>query len=529
MENILQDGIIGGQNLLRNSGFTGDYLSEPLADQTVMDATKELFSDPLDHWEAGQGNKVVALEGIATSGYGVEFTDYGDTLRQELHTPMIAGESYVFSFKGRSTAVDSEVTIVLGGQQVTIEIGDEWKTRIVRVTMENAGYGFGISGGYFQICDLQLERGTIATAYSPSYLDNISDRAYYQSLKYVEHALNEGSTTIGGGLVLTNHIKVGNYANKEMIEETGGMQGTYNVPNDPFLWGGGSLDKAIETIGKYKNNPSYQPTEEELKQMANFVVTHGGRVILNDAIVRGTVYSKGGFFGGKLQMPFEKLRDTCELIDEENEVYEFTTSSSSHIEIERPSLEGESVTLHLPKDSAFDGWILDVYSLPKYGRIMGDVFITGTDIAMPIRVSAQGIGYTNKISVGAGYLRFVNKDGSWLWLNEKDSYSDGTKSIELTSKTTVDLIEIKRLIVASNSGKYSLTCNLPSIPYDGQEIYVILPKKGGVTIVGGESSILDVENDMDNARLSTTSDFRGEIRLTYANVTNKWIAVTTKY
>lgn len=297
LENILQDGIIGGQNMLRNSGFTGDYISEPLADESVMDAAKELFSDPLDHWEAGQGNKVVALEGIATSGYGVEFTDYGDSLRQELHTPMIAGESYVFSFKGRSTAVDSEVTIVLGGQQVTIEIGEEWKTRIVRVTMENAGYGFGISGGHFQICDLQLERGTIATAYSPSYLDNISDRAYYQSLKYVEHALNEGSTTIGGGLVLTNHIKVGNYANKEMIEETGGMQGTYNVPNDPFLWGGGSLDKAIETIKKYKDNPSYQPTEEELKQMANFVVTHGGKAILNDIILRGYVYALGGKIG----------------------------------------------------------------------------------------------------------------------------------------------------------------------------------------------------------------------------------------
>lgn len=297
LENILQDGIIGGQNMLRNSGFTGDYISEPLADESVMDAAKELFSDPLDHWEAGQGNKVVALEGIATSGYGVEFTDYGDTLRQELHTPMIAGESYVFSFKGRSTAVDSEVTIVLGGQQVTIEIGDEWKTRIVRVTMENAGYGFGISGGYFQICDLQLERGTIATAYSPSFLDNISDRAYYQSLKYVEHALNEGSTTIGGGLVLTNHIKVGNYANKEMIEETGGMQGTWSSNNDPFLWGGGSLDKAIETIKKYKDNPSYQPTEEELKQMANFVVTHGGKAILNDIILRGYVFALGGKIG----------------------------------------------------------------------------------------------------------------------------------------------------------------------------------------------------------------------------------------
>lgn len=297
LENILTDGIIGGQNMLRNSGFTGDYISEPLADESVMEAAKELFSDPLDHWVTTQGCSVVALDGIATSGYGVEFADYGDELRQELYTPMIAGESYVFSFKGKSTAVDSEVTIGFGGQETTMEVGEEWKTYIVKVTMENTGYGFRVLGGFFQICDLQLERGTIATAYSPSYLDNISDRAYYQSLKYVEHALNEGSTTIGGGLVLTNHIKVGNYANKEMIEETGGMQGTYNNPNDPFLWGGGSLDKAIETINKYKDNPSYQPTEEELKEMANFVVTHGGRAILNDIILRGYVYALGGKIG----------------------------------------------------------------------------------------------------------------------------------------------------------------------------------------------------------------------------------------
>ena len=520
---------LGAQNLLRNSGFTGDYLSEPLADESVMEAAKKLYSDPLDHWHTAGEVSVIDLENAA-SGKAVTIAkneERSGHLSQNLNSNTILGESYVISLYAMG---EGTMTLRCGGVSQTVELTDKWNKSVLPFKVITPSSEFAIEvNGSATIYDLQLERGTVATHWSPSFLDNSSDRAYYQSLKYVEHALNEGSTTIGGGLVLTNHIKVGNYANKEMIEETGGMQGTYNNPNDPFLWGGGSLDKAIETINKYKDNPSYQPTEEELKQMANFVVTHGGRVILNDAIVRGTVYSKEGFFGGKLQMPFEKLEDTCELMDEENKVYEFTTSSSSHIEIERPSLEEESVTLHLPKDSAFDGWILDVYSLPKYGRIMGDVFITGTDIAMPIRVSAQGIGYTNKISVGTGYLRFVNKDGSWLWLNEKDSYSDGTKSIELTSNTTVDLSEIKRLIVASNSGRYSLTCNLPSIPYDGQEIYVILPKEGGVTIVGGGSSILDVENDIDNARFSTTSDFRGEIRLTYANVANKWIAVTTKY
>lgn len=35
--------------------------------------------------------------------------------------------------------------------------------------------------------------------------------------------------------------------------------------------------------------------------MANFVVTHGGRAILNEAIVRGTVYAKDGVFEGEIK------------------------------------------------------------------------------------------------------------------------------------------------------------------------------------------------------------------------------------
>lgn len=288
---------VGTQNLLRNSGFTGDYVSEPLADGVVMDVAKELFSDPRDHWELGRGCSVVALAEVSASGYGVEFDSNVDELRQSLYANVIKGETYVVSFKAKSTAVDSEITITLGGTSEMVEVSEDWERVTVRLVPAMTSKGFGISSSYLQICDIQLERGTIATAWTPSYLDNISDRAYYQSLKYLEHALNEGSTTIGSGLVLTNHIKVGNYANKEMIEETGGMQGTWTSNEDPFLWGGGDLDKAIATIEKYKANPSYKPTEEELKGMANFVVTHGGRAILNDIVLRGYIYALGGNIG----------------------------------------------------------------------------------------------------------------------------------------------------------------------------------------------------------------------------------------
>ena len=262
-----------------------------------MEAAKKLYSDPLDHWHTAGEVSVVDLENAA-SGKAVTIAkneERSGHLSQNLNSNTILGESYVISLYAMG---EGTMTLRCGGVSQTVELTDKWNKSVLpfKVTTPSSEFAIEVNGST-TIYDLQLERGTVATHWSPSFLDNSSDRAYYQSLKYVEHALNEGSTTIGGGLVLTNHIKVGNYVNKEMIEETGGMQGTYNNPNDPFLWGGGSLDKAIETINKYKDNPSYQPTEEELKQMANFVVTHGGKAILNDIILRGYVYALGGKIG----------------------------------------------------------------------------------------------------------------------------------------------------------------------------------------------------------------------------------------
>lgn len=64
------------------------------------------------------------------------------------------------------------------------------------------------------------------------------------------------------------------------------------------FFSGGNLEKAIRTVMKYKDDPGYVPSEDELKMMANFVITHGGRAILNDVVLRGYVHALGGFFQG---------------------------------------------------------------------------------------------------------------------------------------------------------------------------------------------------------------------------------------
>lgn len=328
---------IGGQNLLRNSGFTGDYLSEPLADQTVMDATKELFSDPLDHWKDDNldddidteswGAEVIELAGVSASGYGASLNDVtnedGTTtsarLYQNLYYDLIGGETYVLSFK----AMGSAVTCIVGDYTEVVTLTDEWAKYTIKATPSVSSKVFSIVGTGVTLCEIQLERGTMATSWGMSPLDNSSDRTYYESIKYlsqsmVEEAITEGATDVLGGLILTNHIKVGNYANQTMIKETGGVSGLRKDDNDVAFWGGGDFASAMEAVSKFKDNPTYQPTEDELASMANFVVTHGGRAILNDIILRGYVYAKGGSFG---DLKIGKYVNACGQTDAEDSVF----------------------------------------------------------------------------------------------------------------------------------------------------------------------------------------------------------------
>ena len=90
------------------------------------------------------------------------------------------------------------------------------------------------------ISDIMLSYGTIAPAWSPAYVDNDTSMAQFQSVKYLLDAIAEGSTTIDGGVVMSQMLKVGNFRDRQMVQETGGMSGYYNDDNSPYLWGRGS-------------------------------------------------------------------------------------------------------------------------------------------------------------------------------------------------------------------------------------------------------------------------------------------------
>ena len=291
---------VGGQNLLRNSGFTGNYLSDEIADEDVLDAATELFSNPLAFWSIVGQVEVETLEGVAVSGKGVSIAS-GSKLSQDMYYKAIEGEGYVLSF--RASAITSgetaQMIVSFGGSVREIEIPYGWDKYAIHLTASSSTNKFSIeTSGGLRICDIQLERGTLPTAWGNSPFDNSSDKAYYQSLKYLQDAF-EGATEIAGGLVLTEQINVGDYdkENKAWKKMSAGMSGVYDSDSDVAFWAGGSFAKALETVMKYEDDPTYQPTQEELAAMANFVVTHGGRTILNEAIIRGTIYADKGRFG----------------------------------------------------------------------------------------------------------------------------------------------------------------------------------------------------------------------------------------
>lgn len=285
----LKDLNIKSGNLLRNTSFCGDYESIDISEDTEISEDKETFSEKLKYWTM-ENARVIDTED-STSGKAVQI---GRTLSQQLAQPLLAGKAYVLSFKGKGTTV----RVSVGGETQDVDMTSSFERYELHITCSDTADDvlstFSMVSTNCTVCEIMLSYGKLAPAWSPSYSDNDKSMAEFQNMKFLTDAITQGSTTIDGGLVMSQQFKVGCFRDKKMIKETGGMSGYYNDDDSPFLWGGGTLEQAIYTIQKYKDNPNYEPTAEELNNLAKFVITHGGRAILTDIILRGIIYAEGG-------------------------------------------------------------------------------------------------------------------------------------------------------------------------------------------------------------------------------------------
>ena len=292
---ILEDLEYGKNNMLRNSGFTGDYLTAVLNGSTSLKDTSEMFSPSLKHWEYVKATAIEEKD-YSESGKAVQIQD-GGSISQTLYFKVIKNEKYIFSFRGKG----GNVTYSIGGHTWMFELTDEWSQHVDKFTASSESDIFRIEvSGDCTLCELQLERGTVKSAWGISPLDNRSELAKYDSLTYLQAAL-KGETDILGGLINTNLINMGMYDEEsKMTKTTAGINGLYNEDRSIAFWAGGTSEQAVFAESTYLDNPNYIPTQEELQQMAKFVVTHGGRAILNDIILRGYIYALGGFFKGEV-------------------------------------------------------------------------------------------------------------------------------------------------------------------------------------------------------------------------------------
>lgn len=286
-QDAIDNAAVGSVNLLRNSGFTGDYESETLSSDTQLSADTELYSKQLKYWT---GVATVSADSAAGSRYSAAIGSLSQSVS------LIKGESYVISYKAKGTSV----SVSCGSFSVSQPLTSSYQRYTHKITFN--GSGIFLISGTATVCDLQLERGTIATDWKPSILDNDKATAGFQSINYIASAIKDGSVDILGGLILANMIQLGNYKDGKLQKVTAGVSGIYNDDDDVAFWAGGTLQQAILTVMRFRNDPNYQPTDEEWANMANFVATHGG-----DVFLRGYIYALGGYFRGKIEIANGKI------------------------------------------------------------------------------------------------------------------------------------------------------------------------------------------------------------------------------
>lgn len=382
-QDAIDNAAVGSVNLLRNSGFTGDYETEELSATTELSADTELFSKQLKYWT---GVATVSADSAAGSGYSASIGSLSQSVS------LIKNENYVISFKAKGTSV----AVSCGDFSTTQPLASDYQ----RYTFKFAFNGTGIFmlSGTATVCDLQLERGTIATDWKPSILDNDKATAGFQAINYIASAIKDGSVDILGGLILANMIQLGNYKDGKMQKVTAGVSGIYNDDDDVAFWAGGTLQQAILTVMRFRNDPNYQPTDEEWANMANFVATHGG-----NAFFRGYIYALGGFFRGKMETSVDGKRI---VIDPETNTLEMYTADGNPV-------------LIMKFDKSEDGWEYGDLILRKY---VEDQLVFETTV-YPERVRLQNLVENTDIRLSSDNVFFYGSKGEFLKVGMKPVFS----------------------------------------------------------------------------------------------------------
>ena len=265
---------VGGANLLRNSGFTGDYRTELLETETSLGVKTEVYSRPLKYWN---GTAEVIDDAEALSGRAVKLGGVSQDVS------LTEGKDYVISMKAKG----STLSVSCGDYTQEVALEEGYTIREFKFVF--SGNDSVSLSGDATICDVQLERGTIATDWKPSVLDNDKVLDEFQKIKYLTDGIKEISSEELKGLVLTGLVKFGNYKDGSFQKENGGFSGVYNDDTDVLIWSGGTYEQAIQTMNAFREDHYLNPTTTEWETMTSFVMPHRGT-----GLFRGHIFATGG-------------------------------------------------------------------------------------------------------------------------------------------------------------------------------------------------------------------------------------------
>lgn len=368
-DKLLESLSVGAENLLLNTGFTGNYKVATLSASTKLSADTSLYSDKLEHW-TGTGSVVADTNSM--SGYACQIGSLAQSVM------LISGESYVVSYKAKGTSVN----VSCGGYTGADSLTSTYNTYTHKFTYQGGGI-FMISGSA-TVCEIKLERGTVRTDWCPSRKDSSPVADEFKHLWYLQDAL-QGNTQMIGGLTLTSIIMLGQFADGILKKVNAGISGIWNDDRDVAYWAGGTFEQAIATIQKIVVLGE-NPTEADWKDLAKFVATHGG-----DLVLRGIIYATGGVFNGTVYAKDGIFEGIVKAKAFYTEITEITSMDSQTIDPERHGnyFVGEghididsnpAVTLYMPTANDWT-WLNLKVRTKRVSRKGTDIILgcTGTD------------------------------------------------------------------------------------------------------------------------------------------------------
>lgn len=346
-------------NLIINSGFVGNYETRQLEDNTPLKKGTEMYSPSLFGWN---GTAKVVSNQASMSGCSVILSD--ESISQPIKMGLSIAASYAFSCKAKG----SNLTVRIGGYEKIISLTSDFQT--IKVLAVPTGGNILELIGDCELYEPMLVVGNVFSTWQPSPLDNNKATSIKQAISYLQEAL-ENDTTINGGLLLSTLIKVGRNVQGKW-KEAAGMSGISNDDNDVAFYAGGTFEQAIRTVMSYIGNPQYKPSEQELSEMAQFVVTHGGQAIFNNAILRGLIYADGGILRN-IRTPNDSLK-----INENGDI-EIVGKFESAVNGKRIVIDPENGNVMLKEEHLLsDGSKME---LPSIRIDVNDIHIANQDIA----------------------------------------------------------------------------------------------------------------------------------------------------